>query len=44
MTGGKYFRLRSGNFRILYIVDGDTVKIFAIGPRKDVYGKAKLTG
>jgi|WetSurMetagenome_2_1015567.scaffolds.fasta_scaffold55617_7 mRNA-degrading endonuclease RelE of RelBE toxin-antitoxin system len=39
MKGGKYYRLRSGNIRILYVVDGDMVKIFAIGLRKDVYRK-----
>jgi mRNA interferase RelE/StbE len=33
------YRIRQGNFRIIYLIDDDTsqVTIFKIGDRKDVY-------
>jgi mRNA interferase RelE/StbE len=35
----KYYRIRSGNYRIIYAIDDDiiTVTIVAIGNRKDIY-------
>ena len=31
------YRLRSGDYRILYDITATTVKIFAVGNRKDIY-------
>lgn len=33
------FRLRVGNYRILYRINNDTIEIYAIGHRKDIYRK-----
>ncbi len=33
------YRLRVGNYRILFEVDGDKVVIYRIGLRKDIYKK-----
>jgi mRNA interferase RelE/StbE len=35
-----YRKLRAGDYRIIYRVDGDDLKIFVIGNRKDVYDRA----
>jgi mRNA interferase RelE/StbE len=37
LQGCDGYRLRSGNYRILYEVFESTITIFAIGDRKDVY-------
>ena len=42
LKGGNAFRLRSGNFRVLYKVVGKNVLIFGIGFRKDIYKKYKI--
>jgi mRNA interferase RelE/StbE len=31
------YRVRSGNYRILFTVGGDVVVVYSIGDRKDVY-------
>lgn len=31
------YRIRSGDYRILYTINGNDVEVFAIGHRKDVY-------
>lgn len=37
LKSGAGYRARSGDYRILYTVEGDKVTIYAIGHRKDVY-------
>ena len=37
LKGTSGYRLRSGDYRILYDITGTTVKIFAVGNRKDIY-------
>jgi len=36
------FRLRVGNYRILYRINNDIIEIYAIGHRKDIYRKLLL--
>jgi mRNA-degrading endonuclease RelE of RelBE toxin-antitoxin system len=41
LQGRSEFSLRSGNYRVLYLVEGESVQVMrvtAIGDRKDVYG------
>lgn len=38
--GHSLFRIRCGNFRVEYYVDGSTLVIFDIGDRKDIYGES----
>lgn len=33
----KYYRLRIGDFRIIYSLDGETITILAVLPRGEVY-------
>jgi len=37
-----YMRLRVGDYRIIYKIEDDNVKILKIGNRKDVYAKQVL--
>jgi mRNA interferase RelE/StbE len=37
LKGEDAYRIRSGDFRILYTVNGLDVLVYAIGNRKDVY-------
>lgn len=41
LKGNNYFRLRIGDYRVLYEVDNSIVKIFVVLHRKDVYKKIK---
>jgi mRNA interferase RelE/StbE len=36
-----YWKLRVGNYRVVYKVAGDTVTIFCISHRKEIYQKAE---
>ena len=40
LTGDEKYRIRQGNYRILYAIDYDviTVTIVKVGHRRDVYG------
>ena len=40
LTGDEKYRIRQGNYRILYAIDDDviTVTIVKVGHRRDVYG------
>ena len=40
LKGGDAYRIRSGDFRILYTVAGNNVVIRAIGNRKDIYRRS----
>jgi mRNA interferase RelE/StbE len=31
------FRIRTGDFRIVFVVEGETITIIKVGDRKDVY-------
>lgn len=37
LKGADAYRIRSGDFRILYTVNGNEVVVYAIGNRKDIY-------
>ncbi|MCF7762792.1 MAG: type II toxin-antitoxin system RelE/ParE family toxin [Verrucomicrobia bacterium] len=37
LRGSSGYRLRSGDFRILYTINGSTITVHAVGNRKDVY-------
>ncbi|BCJ65044.1 hypothetical protein GCM10009779_62950 [Polymorphospora rubra] len=37
MRDGSGRRLRVGDYRIVYRIDGDTLTVHAVGHRKDVY-------
>jgi mRNA interferase RelE/StbE len=37
LKGGGGYRVRSGDFRVLYTVEQNEVTIYAIGNRKDIY-------
>ncbi|MDQ6626625.1 MAG: type II toxin-antitoxin system RelE/ParE family toxin [Verrucomicrobiota bacterium] len=37
LKGREEYRLRVGDYRVLYIVNGDVVTIVAIGHRREVY-------
>ena len=37
LRGEDAYRIRSGDFRILYTVNGNNVVVYAIANRKDVY-------
>ncbi|MBU1018967.1 MAG: type II toxin-antitoxin system RelE/ParE family toxin [Patescibacteria group bacterium] len=37
-----YRRLRGGDYRVIYRIEGENVKIFAIQKRSDVYRKVKI--
>jgi mRNA interferase RelE/StbE len=37
LHGSDAYRIRSGAYRILYTISGQTVTISAIGDRKDIY-------
>ena len=39
LVGSPYFRLRVGDYRVIYKINGNEVWIFAIINRKDVYTK-----
>ena len=39
LQGTQDFRLRIGNYRIIYSIEKNTVKVYAIGHRKKVYKK-----
>ena len=34
---GNYYRLRVGNFRVLFLLEGDAIKVYAVRDRKEVY-------
>jgi mRNA-degrading endonuclease RelE of RelBE toxin-antitoxin system len=34
---GNYYRLRFGNFRVLFLLAGDAIKVYAVKDRKDAY-------
>ena len=31
------YRLRAGNYRILFELEGETIVVYAVGDRKDIY-------
>ncbi len=37
LVGESAYRLRMGNYRVLYTINGRVVQIYAIAHRKDVY-------
>lgn len=37
LKGEKAFRLRIGNYRVLYTIEKNLIRIYAVGHRKDVY-------
>jgi mRNA interferase RelE/StbE len=34
---GNYYRLRVGNFRVLFLLAGDAIKVYAVKDRKEAY-------
>jgi mRNA interferase RelE/StbE len=34
---GNYYRLRVGNFRVLFLLEGDSIKVYAVKDRKEAY-------
>ena len=38
LKGAPGMRLRSGDWRILFTMKGDTITIHAVGHRRDIYG------
>ena len=34
---GNYYRLRVGNFRVLFFLAGDPIKVYAVKDRKEAY-------
>ncbi|MGA2177066.1 MAG: type II toxin-antitoxin system RelE/ParE family toxin [Verrucomicrobiota bacterium] len=34
---GNFFRLRVGNFRVLFLLAGDAIKVYAVKDRKEAY-------
>lgn len=34
---GNYYRLRVGNFRVLFLLEGDAIKVYAVRDRKEAY-------
>jgi mRNA interferase RelE/StbE len=37
LQGREGYRLRVGDFRVLYEVEGDTITVLAVGPRGGIY-------
>ena len=35
---GNLYRLRVGNFRVLFTLEGDVIKVYAVKDRKEAYG------
>jgi mRNA interferase RelE/StbE len=34
---GNYYRLRVGNFRVLFLLAGDAIQVYAVKDRKEAY-------
>lgn len=34
---GNYYRLRVGNFRVLFLLAGDVIQVYAVKDRKEAY-------
>jgi mRNA-degrading endonuclease RelE of RelBE toxin-antitoxin system len=34
---GNYYRLRVGNFRVLFLLEGDAIKVYTVKDRKEAY-------
>ena len=34
---GNYYRLRIGNFRVLFLLAGDAIQVYAVKDRKEAY-------
>ena len=34
---GNFYRLRVGNFRVLFLLAGDVIQVYAVKDRKEVY-------
>jgi mRNA-degrading endonuclease RelE of RelBE toxin-antitoxin system len=34
---GNYYRLRVGNFRVLFLLEGNAIKVYAVKDRKEAY-------
>jgi mRNA interferase RelE/StbE len=34
---GNHYRLRVGNFRVLFVLAGDAIQVYAVKDRKDAY-------
>ena len=34
---GNYYRLRVGNFRVLFLLAGDSIQVYAVKDRKEAY-------
>jgi len=34
---GNYYRLRVGNFRVLFLLAGNAIQVYAVKDRKDAY-------
>jgi len=37
LKGGNYFRLRVGDYRIIFFIEQDRIQIFKVGHRKNIY-------
>ena len=35
---GNFYRLRVGNFRVLFMLERDVIKVYAVKDRKEAYG------
>lgn len=39
MQGREGYRMRVGDWRVMFVIDGDVMKIAAIGPRGGIYDR-----
>jgi len=38
LKGNEYYRLRIGDYRVIFIFDKNSIKIFKVGHRQQIYG------